>query len=370
MEADAEGFLRPHIKGDSCVNCGLCENSCSILHPSILWDNHPGMTRAYCVHYKNDTVRLASTSGGAFTALCQWVFQQGGIVFGASYDNTFQVVHTKAENIDELSKLYTAKYAQSQIKNTFREAEEYLNQGYYVLYSGTPCQIAGLISFLGKEYENLILVDMICHGIPSPAVWKHYIQYRSQIDAQGAAPVKINLRSKETGWPRYSIHIDYENGASYRVLNSQDPYLRAFVGDLCLRPSCYDCQFKGISRNSDFTLGDYWGVWDQEPDFNDEKGTSLVLTHTEKAGVIWNEIARELHFKRVDPVSSLCHNPSAIYSPVKPADRELFMTNYRKQNLDDLVDTLCPMPAPPSPKPSWKRVLRKIICLIRQGKAL
>lgn len=365
MEPDVEGFLRPNIQADICIECGLCESHCSVLHPIGNWSSDQAGTNAYCVHYKDDAIRSTSTSGGAFTALCEWVFQRNGVVFGAAYDTLFQVVHVRADDMATLGKLRTAKYAQSQIGNSFQEVKKLLNEGRYVLFSGTPCQIAGLSSYLGGAHERLVLVDLICHGTPSPAVWQAYIRYRSQTDAQGAEPISVNLRSKKTGWPNYSVSFTYETGINYSVPNSADPFMRAFVGNLCLRPACYDCQFKGLSRASDFTLGDYWGVWNQEPEFNDGCGTSLVLVHNEKATAIWNEVCQVLRYKQVDVVSALVDNPSALRSSEKPSNREIFMDNHDHQNFEKLVDSLRPIPVP-CKKPARNRILRKILCKLHE----
>lgn len=359
MEPDAEGFLRPMVQEKGCIDCGSCENSCPILHPMCYQSNEPTEIKAFCAQYRDEPVRLASTSGGVFTALCEWVFQRKGIVFGAAYDDSYQVVHTRVDDKEELDKLRTAKYAQSKIGDCYTEIKQLLSNGCYVLFSGTPCQVAGLSAFLGKEYERLILVDVICHGVPSPAVWHEYIRYRCQTDAQGAAPASINLRSKISGWPSYSVSFEYKNGAIYNAPNSKDPFIRAFVGDLCLRPSCYNCKFKGLHRNCDFTLGDYWGVWDQEPAFNDGKGTSLVLVHSKKGELIWNQLNDALRYKRVEAESALSGNQSALQFSVMPSGRETFMSHYTQQDFKELVDHLCSIPSP-NRQPVWKRILKKI----------
>lgn len=356
MNLDSEGFLRPEIQESACIHCGLCEKSCPVLHTVGQWGTEPAKAKAFCVQHQDEAVRFASTSGGIFTALCDWIFRHDGIVFGASFDTSFQVVHIRADGMDAVSKLRTAKYAQSRIGDCFQEIRALLNQGCYVLFSGTPCQIAGLTAYLGREYEKLLLVDVICHGVPSPTVWQEYIRHRSQADAQGAKPIAVNLRSKITGWPNYSVHFVYENGVDYSALNSVDPFMRAFVNNLCLRPSCYDCQFKGITRASDFTMGDYWGVWGQVPAFNDGKGTSLVMVNNEKAMSVWNEVCQLFRYQQVDVASALADNPSALYSPEEPSCREYFMGNYSNQDFENLVNSLCPV-ITPCKRPAWKRFL-------------
>lgn len=215
------------------------------------------------------------------------------------------------------------------------------------------------MSFLGNPHEKLILVDLICHGVPSPAVWQHYIGYRKKRDADGQNPVRINLRSKESGWPGYSIRFEYPDGRCYSALNSRDPYLRGFVGNLYLRPSCYHCQFKGITRQSDFTLGDYWGVWSQLPEFHDEKGTSMVLLHSDKALGIWKELSADLRLCELDPARALQENPSALRASVCSQARSEFFSRYALEDFTDLVETLYPYPVVKAPS-LLQRIAKRI----------
>lgn len=359
MTADREGFLRPAVDAAQCVDCGACQKACPILHP-VTCDNK---TAAYAAIHKDESIRMKSTSGGVFSLLCQWIFDRSGVVFGAAFADDFSVEHRCVYSMDELSVLRTAKYAQSRIGNSFQDVKQYLNDGQWVLFSGTPCQVGGLRAFLGKEYERLVLVDLVCHGVPSPAVWSQYIDYRSKIDASESAPISINLRSKKTGWPSYSVQFEYENGEHYSSLNSEDPYLRCFVGDLCLRPSCYDCRFKGLSRTSDFTLGDYWGVWSQLPAFNDGKGTSLVLLHSEKAKTIWQQISEDLQVQAVSVLSCLDENPSALRSSPCPEKRSEFMFRYCDEDFQALADELLPL-AKPVKSSLFNRAFKKLKRLV------
>ena len=234
MVPDEEGFLRPAIDAAKCVDCGLCRKVCPILPEST---SAVGKTIAYAAINPDEAVRQSSTSGGIFTLLCQWVLNRGGVIFGAVYNDQFEVVHCQAETAEELVRFRGAKYAQSRLDDTFQQVAFCLKKDRYVLFSGTPCQVGGLVAFLGKSYEKLILTDLICHGVPSPKVWERYIRYRSQQDTRGETPSAINLRSKETGWPGYSIRFDYADGQHYSAPNSHDPYLRGFVQNLYLRPS-------------------------------------------------------------------------------------------------------------------------------------
>lgn len=343
MQPDEEGFLRPFVDEAACVNCGLCQSACPILHTV---ERVQVQTVAYAAWNTDETVRAHSTSGGVFTLLCQFVLERGGAVFGAAYADDFSVVHCCVEKQEDIAKLRTAKYAQSKLGDSFKRVKELLEQGRYVLFSGTPCQIGGLQTFLGKAYERLLTVDLVCHGVPSPAVWARYVQYRSEQDANGEFPFAINLRSKETGWAGYSIRFDYASGKTYSMPNGKDPYLRCFVKDLCLRPSCYACKFKGVSRSSDFTLGDYWGVWSQKPELNDNKGTSIVLLHSEKAKAIWQQITPHMKAEPVEVERCFAENPAALCAAKAPEGRSAFLSRYQTEDFSTLVDELAPIPAP------------------------
>ena len=341
MEPDLEGFFYPVVDPKKCIACNHCQKTCPVQNKT---SPDSGETNAYAAINKDEQVRLYSTSGGVFSLLCRWVLNREGVVFGAAYDNDFQVIHCQVDSPEDFNKLRGAKYAQSKLGDTFAGVKHNLEEGRYVLFSGTPCQVGGLRSFLAKPYEKLILVDLICHGVPSPTVWQYYIDYRRRKDADGLKPVHINIRSKETGWPSYSISFEYPGGRFYSVSNSQDPYLRGFVGNLYLRPSCSYCQFKGIRRQSDFTLGDYWGVWSQLPEYHDGKGTSLVLLHSEKAHSIWNDLSSELRLSKVDPNQALTENPSALVASACSQARASFFSHYQTDDFAELIEMLYPHP--------------------------
>ena len=362
MEPDMEGFLQPVIRTEQCVGCNRCRNVCPILTERSQPDER---TEAYAAIHADEWIRAVSTSGGIFSLLCDWVFARGGIAFGAAYDAQFRVVHCSVEHAEDLYRLRGAKYAQSSLGDTFSQVREQLRKERYVLFSGTPCQVGGLLSYLGKDYEKLILVDLICHGVPSPKVWQHYVDYRSMKDAGGQKPAGINLRSKETGWPGYSIRFDYPDGQFYSAPNTEDPYLRGFVGNLYLRQSCHNCCFKGSTRLSDFTLGDYWGVWSQLPEFHDGKGTSLVLLHTQKAKNIWEQTAVHMRCSEA-PENSLADNPSALESSVLTEKRQQFFGRFEQEDFLLLMDELCPRPAGPAKSSFLRRCLRKVRRILKR----
>lgn len=354
MAADTEGFMYPVVDEHNCVACGLCEKNCPVLNTL---SPHKGTTAFAAVNNDSET-RCGSTSGGVFSLLAHYILKHHGVVFGAAYELDFSVSHQWIDDPDQLYKFRGAKYVQSCINDSYRQVKDFLNADRYVLFSGTPCQIAGLRSYLGKEYPKLICVDLICHGIPSEKVWKHYVDYRAQKDNNGILPVKINMRSKTTGWQKYSVEFTYTD-KQYSVIFADDPYMQGYIRDLYTRPSCFDCKFKGINRISDFTLGDYWGIEGQHPEMNDGQGTSLVFVHTNKAQDIWNEISNDLRTCEVDAEQAIQWNRMAVASTPYNDKKEEFFNRYESENFESLVWELAPKPIPKKVT-LMRRIMRKV----------
>jgi coenzyme F420-reducing hydrogenase beta subunit len=345
MQPDSEGFLRPRVDEARCVSCGLCQKACPILHPPLRPDRDP---RILAVINKNDRDRDRAASGGVFILLARNVLKEGGVVFGAAFQPDFSVAHEAAETEEAVLRFCGPKYSQSRIGTTYPQAKTLLEQGRPVLFSGTPCQIAGLRSFLKKDYPQLLTVDIICHGVPSPGVWQRYVQERTRKDG-GTAPDQISFRSKRNGWSGYEMVFRYPD-REYRVHHRQDPFLRGFLRELYLRPSCYQCAAKGIRRPSDITLGDLWGCRALCPELFDDKGTSLVLVHSEKGCAVWDALGDQI---RVMPVTeeAFRYNPATIRSMVPHPNRALFFQRaHHCADLSALIMELTPDPVvePPS----------------------
>lgn len=321
MAADGEGFLQPRVEETACIGCGLCEKVCPVLNPPAVPAEQP---RALAVRSREDGLRLASSSGGVFSELALAVLEQGGAVYGAAYDTDFSVRHICVEAEDDLGALRGAKYAQSELGDTFCQIKEQLVQGRQVLLSGTPCQVAGLKAFLRKNYENLICVDFVCHSVPSPQAWQAYVKYRAQQDNAGVLPVKIDLRSKETGWSRYGYSnlFTYEKGHTHAARSGESLYMKLFGGGYISRRSCESCRFKGYSRVSDLTIGDFWGIWDIAPEMDDDKGTSVVLVQSERGEALLKALEGRLDTKPVTLEQASSQNPAMIRACSAHARRE------------------------------------------------
>lgn len=335
MQEDWEGFRYPIIDGERCISCRKCESLCPVLNKLPVYEE----PQAYGAKHKDDGIRSLSSSGGVFPALASFVLKNGGAVCGAAYAEDFSVEHRIIEDAEDIIKLQGAKYAQSRAERMFPRIRSILESGRHLLFTGTPCQTAGLKAYLRRDYENLILVDMICHGVPSPKVWKTYLEYRMQEDANGAGISLVNQRDKSSGWSRYrySLRIDYQNGKTYSVQQGKDMFMLGFVNNLYLRPSCAQCQFKGLSRCADITLGDYWDVWSQHPEIDDDKGVSLVLVSTKKGAEHWCKILEKVNALAVDIRIALDQNPSAHNSSEPHVNREKFFNRMDSCDFPALV---------------------------------
>ena len=311
MTADENGFSCPVIDAQKCVECSLCEKACPIMTSFPKAENTP---KAYAAYSNDEQMRLDSSSGGIFTEIAKAILQQGGAVFGAAYNNRFEVVHICVEDEENLAKLRGAKYAQSDLRDTFEEVKRRLDRGQNVLFSGTPCQVGGLKAFLHKEYENLLTVDFVCHSVPSPMAWQAYVQYRAKLDHGGELPETINLRAKKPGWShyQYSNLFQYPNGTNHVAKSGESLYMKLFVGGYINRASCANCQFKGYSRISDLTIGDFWGIWDIAPEMDDNKGTSVLLVQSKRGAELLDQISNRLTLEEVSCEEASRQNPAMI----------------------------------------------------------
>jgi len=302
----------------------------------------------FACYNKNARIRDKSSSGGVFYLIARHVITEGGVVFGAKFNDAWEVEHDYTESFDGIIPFMGSKYVESFIGDTYRKAKEFLDKGRLVLYSGTPCQISGLKSFLKKQYDNLITVDFICHGVPSRMVWRKYIETVSSKHKIRA----INFRDKSYGWRKFSLCFEFADGKYYKKTKNKDLYIKGFLQNLYLRPSCYECQFKGLDRKSDITLADFWGVQDLMPDMFDDKGTSVVLIHTESGKKILEGFEQELVLKRSSAGIVLKSNSAAVKSCRKNDKRQQFFEKSSGDILSDINDY--------TKQSLWKRIRYKL----------
>lgn len=277
---DEEGFPYPQID-EKCVDCGECLKVCPCINELQKYGCSLDEASVFAAWSNSENRRIESTSGGVFSELALSVYAKGGVVAGAVYDEDFMIHHITSEEECELSRLRQSKYAQSDMKLVYREVKQFLRKGRLVLFCGTPCQAAGLRGFLGSVPDGLLLCDFICRGINSPKAYSAYIK---MLEGQyGSKIANLHFKNKDRGWNQFQTKVTFENGSVYQQDRYHDSFMRAYLKyNLTLRPSCYSCGFKGNYRNVDVTLGDFWGVGKYDPELDDNKGTSVVLLHTDK----------------------------------------------------------------------------------------
>ena len=286
MMPDKEGFLYPEISNELCVGCGLCSNNC----PSNI-ENHmssENKANVYAVKLKNDEDRLKSSSGGMFTAISDYVLKHDGVVYGAVFDENFNVCHQRAQDVQVRNKMRGSKYTQSRIYNAYELVKNDLNAGRYVLFTGTACQCVALKKYLDKtDCSKLFVCDLICEGTPSPLVFKSYLNFISS--KLKSDVTEVSFRCKETGWNDRKMYIGTHKGA-YSNIWYDDPFYQLFSRNIMLRPSCHKCLYANEWRVGDITIGDFWGIDKVNPEFADDKGVSLVLVNTCKGEKLFDEV--------------------------------------------------------------------------------
>ncbi len=331
FEEDEQGFRYPLVDKAACVDCGLCEKVCPVLNAGE--PRHP--LAVYAAINPNEEIRRESSSGGIFTALAEAVLDESGVVFGARFNDQWEVVHAYTESKEGLAPFRGSKYVQSRVGETYRQAKAFLQQGRKVMYTGTPCQIAGLKRYLGKEYDQLLTVDVVCHGVPSPLVWRNYLR---DITANNLSQIaSINFRDKSTGWKNYSVKICGQEetpfvNESYR----KNPFMQVFLKDFCLRPSCHTCPAKSGKSGSDLTIADFWGI--NDPDWDDDKGTSLILVHTCQGQQSLDSC--NIPKKQTSYEDAISHNPSIEKSVAENKFISLFWQQYYNDGLNNIQSLL------------------------------
>lgn len=332
MQADSEGFLYPLVNETDCIDCGLCEKVCNELHP---YDKREPLKVLAAIN-KDGEVRLKSSSGGIFYLLAEKTIAEGGVVFGARFDEQWQVVIDYSEDMKGVEAFMGSKYVQARMATAYADAKRFLAEGRKVLFSGTPCQIAGLHKYLSKQYDNLLTVDFICHGTPSPKVWRMYLD---EVISEGQRINNIEFRNKAKGWNKFSFHLKYnEEDKTISVLSpfAKNHFMKAFLKDIILRPSCYECKAKGFSSKSDLTLADFWGIQTVYPQMDDDKGTSLVFINTERGWQSMDYTKMEVRgttYERIKPL-----NPACYRSVAPNPKREVFFARLGNQSLIELIN--------------------------------
>ena len=333
MHSDNEGFLYPVVDTETCIDCGLCEKVC----PVINQEEPQKPIKVFAAYNKDEKIREQSSSGGIFTLLAEETIKKGGVVFGVKFNREWMPEFGYTETIEGIAPFRGSKYTQAIVGNAYKHVEDFLKIGRFVLFSGTPCQIAGLKRYLRKEYDNLLTVDIICHGVPSPKVWEMYLKetcsklLKSTPDEkiQLVSPIgetyescieAISFRSKITGWKKYSFLLklnfptcDGKNTVVFTEPFGKNNFMRAFLSDTILRPSCYACPAKHGKSHSDITIADFWGIDAINPAFDDDKGCGAIFVNTAKGEAIYpfsQTIYKEKSFNEVIAYNSAYNQSS------------------------------------------------------------
>ena len=354
METDSEGFRYPNVDKNICIDCKKCEKVCPVIQRPLLRDFTEISLAAYS---KDEQIRNGSSSGGVFSILAKEILKQGGVVFGAAFDDVFQVHHIKVESIDDLERLRGSKYVQSRIENTYIEAKEILESGRDVYFSGTPCQIDGFKKFLGLEYDNLITQDVICHGVPAPYVWGKYLDFVK--DNLNSDIKSVTFRDKLLGWKKYSVKIEGSNGRIEMSTFLDNPMMKAYLKDVCLRPSCYKCPSKGVRRSSDITLADFWNVGDYIDNFDDNQGIDLVVCHSHEGLELLQEVGSAIVCQKVD-IRAVNENVQMNNSSKQPKSRNDFIKELGQSTFTEAVRKYCTIPLSERLYTKIKLIFKKI----------
>lgn len=341
MQGDEYGFYKPVIDREKCVNCGLCEKICPLDKYKSQNIEQP---KVFAFQNDDKETLYKCASGGAFAKLAKYIIEQNGIVYGVIYDENLVVCHSRTDNLTYLEKMYSSKYVQSNTGDTFKQAKEDLENGKLVLFSGTPCQIAGLKSYLQKDYENLITVDLVCHGVPSPLVFEKYKQEFMAKRAKDEWLLNIDFRSKIQGWNPYYLTIK-TNNQDYYILSGKSVYTKLFLNNLNINDSCLNCKFNGFPRVADITIGDFWGVDEYDKTMNDNKGLSIVLLNSEEGEEYFSKIQDQCFSKEVPLDIAVKYNPNITSSSKLHPKRKEFLEDIKiSKTLQYCVKKYCREP--------------------------
>ena len=354
MEKDSEGFFYPIVDIDRCVNCGLCEKVCPIINKK----DYSTINEVYAIQLKDKKELFDCASGGAFTGFAQDIIESGGYVFGATYDEDMNVVHIKSNNIKDIYRFKSSKYVQSNPLSCYIDCKTLLDEGKVVLYSGTPCQIYGLKSYLRKEYDNLFTIDLVCKGVSSPVVFEKYLE---EIKNHSNDDISwINFKRKTYGYHSSTMAIDFKKKNTYIKGGITDPMMRSFRKNICLRMSCYKCNFKGLKRASDITIFDCWhfGTLTQVKD--NDLGYSNVIIHSEKGKKIFNE-SNKFYKYRINDLNKVINLDGIMInkSITMHHNRPFFIEDVKEYGLKKSIKKYIPITAKDRFKDRIKFILYK-----------
>ncbi len=353
MVEDSEGFLYPEVDESKCIKCNKCKRYCANFN-----NKEEKNEKAYIAINNSGEQLKESSSGGMFYILAEYTIKNNGVVFGVTYNKELEAVHEYAETLDECKKFCGSKYVRSNLQDSYIKVKEFLDNGRKVLFTGTACQISGLKKFVGKEDDNLILCDILCHANPSPKVFKLYIKNLEKIN--GKRVKYIWFRSKENGWKNQTPIVEFTDGSK----EEENTYFKAFVSEMINRPSCYNCQFASKRRVSDFTIGDFWGIESLDSEINSEKGVSLLNINSDKGRKIFDKVKEKMFFKEVDYDLACSFNHYHNVSEHQNRDkffRGIVNNNINETNIIKYMNKYTKEPLYKKALKKLKRIIKKIL---------
>lgn len=324
---DEEGFRYPKINEKKCIHCGKCYNLCAVKREKIEFEKEP--LKVIGAKIKDEQERMTSRSGGIFIALANEILEQDGVVYGCKLGEDLEVHHARASNKKEVNAFKGSKYVKSDLRDVYHEVKEDLKNHRKVLFSGTGCEVAGLkVALNGMDSENLYTCDLICHGTPSPLIYREYIKFMEEKEKYKM--INIDFRDKSLGWGTHNETLRFQNKEI-----TTNYYTELFYSHYALRPSCYCCQFSNMDRISDITIGDFWGIDKEDINFYDEKGVSLVLLNSKKGENLWEKVNHQANWIEVQNDYYRQHNLHS--SSERPENRERFWEEYRKNGFEYIM---------------------------------
>lgn len=345
MKTDSEGFLYPHINQELCANCGKCREIC----PFVKENKNELTPQVYAAKNSSNETRKNSASGGIFTLLSDYVLKQNGVVYGAVFGDDMQVVHIRGMDGEKRDAMRGSKYVQSRLDDIFKQVEQDVKENRNVLFSGTPCQVAGLKAYLGKDYTNLFLCDIVCHGVTSPKIFQEYLSYIEQ--KHHSKVTEMCFRDKEQGWSNQKWKMTLQSGETLKDNKEVNIYKHLYYSHVIHRPSCHECPYTSTIRQGDISVGDFWGIDNSLPEFKDELGVNVLFVNTKKGAYIFEQIKSDMEYK----ISNLkdCLQPQLQYPTEKSEEREMFWKKYDKRGFSGIIKIY-------GQESIWHKIKRKI----------
>ena len=354
MKENEEGFFEPIINKEKCIKCSLCFKRCPQLN-DVKIEKKINISKAFAVKNKNLEEQKKSSSGGIFSVLARYVLKNNGVVYGAAFNENFKLEHIRIDKQESLYKLMGSKYLQSNTQNTFELVKKDLNDGVNVLYVGTPCQIAGLRSYLGKDYEDLLLVDLVCHGVPSQKLFDKYLTWLKK--KNNSSIIEYEFRSKEKNSWGLNLKVKFESGKERYIPANLDPYYKTFLNGSTYRECCYNCKYAKIERVGDITIADYWGIEKEHPDFYDKNGVSAVIINTNAGFKAFENIKDEVEYRDTEIEKIIAKNknlkePTTRNNIRTEAYKNIDIKKFKKyskqnlkfrKNIKDIIKNLIPI---------------------------